>query len=238
MPATSVPLTAAVVACLLLSAALPTAFTLAFGGLVGTLLDAMEDGAGAPARDRVMGWLVALGLIFVAQQMLVSLMMTAGQMLGRRVMGDHARQVMRATMRPAGMAHLERPDSLDQISRSLSIHWVSPHAAVAALVQDAGRRMQGGASLLVVAYFEWWVALLLLIALVHSTWRFGPIRRQLVTMRMGKAQGFRRADYFLDLTLRPEMAKEVRVFGLADWLVGRYERAWLGAMARRLWSSS
>jgi hypothetical protein len=109
MPATSVSLTTAVVACLLLSAALPTTFTLAFGGLVGTLLDAMEDEAGAPARDRVMGWLVALGLIFVAQQMLVSLMMTAGQMLGRRVMGDHARQVMRATMRRHRSAPVQPP---------------------------------------------------------------------------------------------------------------------------------
>ena len=143
---------------------------------------------------------------------------------------------MRATMRPAGLAHLERPESLDQISRALSIHWVGPHAAVAAMVQDASRRLQGFGSLLVVAYFEWWLAVVLLAALVHSTWRFGPIRRQLVTMRMGKAQGFRRADYFLDLALRPETAKEVRVFGLADWLVSRYERAWLGAMAE-LWTA-
>ena len=236
MPATSVPLTIAVALCLLLTAALPTAFMLIAGALVGALPAAVEQGPGSPAQEQVMFMLVVLGLVFVGQQMLVSLTMTAAQMLGRRVMGNHARQVMRATMRPAGLAHLERPASLDQISRSLSVHWVSPHAATAAMIQDAGRRMQGGAALLVVAYYQWWVAVLLLIAVVHSTWRFGPIRRQLVDMRLGKAQGFRRADYFLDLTLRPEHAKEVRVFGLADWLVGRYERAWLSAMSD-LWTA-
>jgi ATP-binding cassette, subfamily B, bacterial len=235
LPATSVPLTVAVALSLLLSAALPTAFMLVSGVLVGVIPEAVEQGPGSPARERATLTLIGLGLIFVVQQIVMSLSLTASECLGRRVMGDHARQVMRATMRPAGLAHLERPESLDQISRALSIHWVSPHAAVTAMVQDAGRRIQGGAALLVVAYFAWWVALLLLIALVHSTWRFGPIRRQLVNVRMGKAQGFRRASYFLDLTLRPEAAKEVRVFGLADWLVSRYERAWLGAMAE-LWT--
>jgi len=235
MPDSSVPLTIAVVVCLILNGSLPTAFTLVFGGLIGALPAAVEQGPGSPAQDRMTVWLGVIGGIFVAQQMLVALTMTVAQILGRRVMGDHARQVMHATMRPAGLGHLERPESLDLISRSLSIHWVSPHAAVAAMVQDASRRFQAITSLLVVAYFQWWVAILLLVTQVHLTWRFGPIRRQLVTVRMGKAQGFRRADYFLDLALRPETAKEVRVFGLADWLVGRYERAWLGAMAE-LWT--
>src|SRR5206468_11681541 len=79
-------------------------------------------------------------------------------------------------------------------------------------------------------------AVALFVALIHNIVRFGPIRRQIVEMRMGKAQGFRRADYLLDLALRPEAAKEVRVFGLADWLVDRYQVAWLGAMAE-LWTA-
>jgi len=236
LAATSVPLTVAVALCLALNALLPTAFTLVFGGLIGALPEAVGQGPGSPAQERLTLWLGGLGLIFVGQQVVMGLTFTMAECLGRRVLGDHARRVMRATMRPAGLAHLERPASLDQIARALSIHWVGPHAAVTAMVQDASRRLQGFGSLLVVAYFEWWVAVLLLAALVHSTWRFGPIRRQLVTLRMGKAQGFRRAEYFLDLTLRPETAKEVRVFGLADWLVGRYERAWLGAMAE-LWTA-
>src|SRR5688572_9122739 len=129
MPATSVPLTTAVALCLILNAALPTAFTLVFGGLIGAMPEAVEQGAGSPAQERLTFWLVVLGLIFVAQQSMMGLTFTVAECLGRRVMGDHARQVMRATMRPAGLAHLERPSSLDQISRSLSIHWVSPHAA-------------------------------------------------------------------------------------------------------------
>ena len=138
---------------------------------------------------------------------------------------------MRAVMAPAGLGHLEQPAYLDQISRSLSIHWVGPTAAVSGLVEDAVRRLQAIAGLVLVATFHWWLAILLLLAMVHNRIRFGPISRQIMNMRMGKAQGFRRADYLLNLALLPEAAKEVRVFGLADWLVGRYQAAWLDAMA-------
>ena len=139
------------------------------------------------------------------------------------MLGSHARRVMRAVMAPAGLGHLEQPAYLDQISRSLSVHWVSPHTAAAALVEDGVRRIQGVVGLILVASFHWWLAVLLLIACIHHMVRFTPIRRQLVAMRMGKAQGFRRADYLLNLALLPEAAKEVRVFGLADWLVDRYQ---------------
>ena len=40
----------------------------------------------------------------------------------------------------------------------------------------------------------------------------------------------RRADYLRDLALTPAAAKEVRIWGMADWLVERFEAAWLQAM--------
>ena len=41
---------------------------------------------------------------------------------------------------------------------------------------------------------------------------------------LGQSAAVRRADYFRDLALTPEPAKEVRIWGLGKWLVGHFER--------------
>src|SRR5205823_5360642 len=46
----------------------------------------------------------------------------------------------------------------------------------------------------------------------------------------------KRALYLRDLGLEPHAAKEVRLFGLADWLVERYTTAWTQVMDG-LWAS-
>jgi ATP-binding cassette subfamily B protein len=46
----------------------------------------------------------------------------------------------------------------------------------------------------------------------------------------------KRALYLRDLGLEPHAAKEVRLFGLADWLVGRYTTAWQEVM-EGLWAT-
>jgi len=236
MPAASVPLTIAVALCVVLTSSLPTGFTLVAGALVGALPEAIAQGLGSAAGDRTMVALGALGLIFVAQQILAPLQATAADALGRRLMAVNARQIMQATLGPAGVAHLEESGYVDQIFRALPEQSVGPRAAVSALVGDTTSRVTAVAGLALVAYFQWWLAILLLVALIHKVHRYGPIRRQLVTVRMGKAPELRRANYFLDLTLRPEAAKEIRIFGLAEWFVERYRGAWLGAMAE-LWTA-
>jgi ATP-binding cassette subfamily B protein len=45
------------------------------------------------------------------------------------------------------------------------------------------------------------------------------------------APALRRSDYFRTLAVEPWAAREVRVFGLAEWLVGRMSEIWQEAMA-------
>ena len=45
-----------------------------------------------------------------------------------------------------------------------------------------------------------------------------------------QTQTLRRSDYFRDLVLQPEAAKETRVFGLGSWLTGRFVQEWRSAM--------
>ena len=50
----------------------------------------------------------------------------------------------------------------------------------------------------------------------------------------GRTSRLRRSYYVRSLALGPALAKETRVFGLADWLVERYRQGWLTEM-REVW---
>src|SRR5438067_176712 len=54
---------------------------------------------------------------------------------------------------------------------------------------------------------------------------------ELVQARFRQTQVLRRADYLRDLVVTPAAAKEVRVFGLGGWLVGRFRTEWERAVA-------
>lgn len=234
LPAISLPLTMVTAVCVLLNVALPTAFALLSGHLINVLPDAIEQGPGAPASQRMLEAVVALGLTFLLLQIVISVRTTTANALGRRFMGEHTRRVMVATLAPPGLAHLEDPAYLDQVSRALVTNRHDAQLAVMGLAAQTVSKLQGVVGLAIVAYFQWWLAVPLLLAMVHSARHFGPVRRGLVDMRMGKADTLRRANYLLELTLRPEAAKEIRVFGMANWLVDRFQGAWLAAMAE-LW---
>ena len=50
----------------------------------------------------------------------------------------------------------------------------------------------------------------------------------------GRTPRLRHSYYLRTLALEPDVAKETRVFGLADWMVERYRQGWLGEM-QEIW---
>ena len=91
MPVASLPLTLVVAACVLVSVALPIAFLLLTGEVIGALPEAIEQGPDSPARQRLTVALGLLGLTFIVQQVLTMLHGATADALGRRVLGSHAR---------------------------------------------------------------------------------------------------------------------------------------------------
>ena len=72
---------------------------------------------------------------------------------------------MRTVMAPAGLGHLEQPAQPGpDLSLVLNIHWVSPHTAVAGLVEDGVLRLQALAAMVIVATFYWWLPILLMVS--------------------------------------------------------------------------
>src|SRR5439155_17495136 len=91
--------------------------------------------------------------------------------------------------------------------------------------------LRGLAALAVLAHFHWWLALLLLAAFFAFTRRLQAAHRDLVGVQFKRTQWVRRTQYLSGLLMLPPAAKEVRIFGLACWLVDRFRQTWRIAMA-------
>jgi ATP-binding cassette subfamily B protein len=170
--------------------------------------------------------------IFVLNQTLRPAAAMLADALGRRANGRLRERLMRATLGPSGIAHLEDPTLLDQVTtaQSLGTSGVTVREAVSALATVATAWAGGVLSAAVLARFRWWlppIAMAFYLVLFRGLSNgLGGAVRTLET----QAQESRRSQYFVDLALAPPAAKEIRIFGLGEWVTGRFDEWWALAM--------
>ena len=230
--------------------ALPLAFTIVAGVMVGSIPAAVRSGLDSGAGHRALILLAAAALIIVAGRLLAPFGAALAAVLGRRVDRYLQERVMAAVGGPVGIAHLEDPAALDLIegAQGLGTQGIRPGDGVAALASLLPSWLQVGGSAVIIVTFRWWLGAAWLI--------FWPIvlyylQREYVRVGQaatGEATALRRADYYRDVALMPLDAKEVRIWRLSQWLGDRFEASWRGAMepawrARRpgrtvLWTSA
>ncbi|MEU0128129.1 MULTISPECIES: ABC transporter ATP-binding protein [unclassified Streptomyces] len=213
----------------LVAALLPMAGAVVTGLLIGSIKDALDAGLSSPAGRHTFLLLGTAGVLVLVQQTVAPFLTALGETLGREVDRDLQQRVMSAAGRPEGTAHLTDPHVLDalRVVRGLGTTETDrPSHAVAALsvVLPAWLRALAAAALLLA--FHWWVGLLWLLAwpvIVHfmqrEYFRVGQVGG-------GRSTALRRAEYLRDLVLTRSAAKEVRIWGLLDWLVERFGRSW------------
>jgi ATP-binding cassette subfamily B protein len=213
----------------LTAAVLPMAGAVVTGLLIGSIHATLDAGLSSPAGRHTFVLLATAGVLVLVQQTLAPLLTALGETLGREVDRDLQQQVMAAVGRPEGTAHLTDPDVLDalRVVRGLGMAETDrPSHAVAALavVLPAWLRALAAASLLL--FFHWWIGLLWLVAwpvVVHfmqrEYFRVGQVGG-------GRSNALRRAEYLRDLVLSRPAAKEVRIWGLLDWLIERFDSSW------------
>jgi len=213
-------------------------FTLASGALVGSVPAAVSGGFSSPAGERLIAALVAVVALFVLRQSLDPLEDLLTTTLGRQVEGNLQLRAMRAALGPAGIAHLEDPAVVDLLSRARGVATgrYTPSQAVRGLFNLLLKLAQTVVSTaLIWRYERWWLALGLMAVLVVTR----TIARRNVLQEVAVATGatpvHRRTEYFLGLALEPGAAKETRVFGLEQWIVGRFRAHWLEAM-QQVWT--
>lgn len=186
----------------------------------GVLIRAVEAG------DGLAGPLTLVGVVFVGFQMLGPIQQTVGASLGWRAASWMNDRLLAATSAPPGLAHLERPDLTDDLTmaRDFDLGIAGPPLYISMGFIDDGlsRLVAGVASALVLAAFAWWAPLVLGLGWGSTHWllREAGVWKDRNTDVVRKAQ--RHADYAYRLAVDPPAAKEIRLFGLAEWATERF----------------
>jgi len=203
---------------LLVRALVPAGLAIATGLLVGRV----QDGADLTTP------LVVFGVVFTASQVAPPLHQVVGALLGHHFSSVLNDRLMLATLGPEGVGHLERGDLTNDLTtaRDFDLGWTGPPMFMNMdfIAQGLTMLLGGVASALVLFGFAWWAPLLLLLAWGSTHWllRESGVWRDRNTDEVKSAR--RHTDYAYDLATEPAAAKEVRLFGLAPWLLERFTR--------------
>ena len=224
----SAGLTVAWWALVVLRGALPAAFAVAMGVLVGSVHDG--DPLGVP--------LTAMGVTFVLMQAIGPLHEALSTNLGAQVTAWLNDRLLRACSGPEGLAHLEQPSLADELgsAREFEFGMAGPNITVSMPNIGSGfASFAGGlASALLLLRYRWWAPILVggSWLATHKLLAAGAIWRARHDPDVAEAE--RRAMYAYRLSVDAPSAKEMRLFGLADWVVQGFitvrrellERSW------------
>lgn len=242
LPKVNAPLTVALVVIVLVGGLLPVALVIITGVLIGSISGALEAGLESPAGRNLMLALGLAGGMYLAQQLIGPFQELVTETMARRLDGHLRVRVMRAVSSVPGLTHLEDPRHLDQISiaRGVGPAQYTPGGALSGLTFQAGNYIQGLLAAAIVATFNWPITLFIVVYQLSLRRRGRAEYLKQIENQTGQAKALRRSDYFRDLALRPDAAKETRIFGLGSWVLGRFSEHWLSAMAdlwRQRWRS-
>jgi ATP-binding cassette, subfamily B, bacterial len=197
----------------------------AFGYVVGAIPGAIKDGMSSAAGNRLIAALVIAALLYAASLILDPIGAALSTAASQRIGGRLQARLMNAVTAPATVAHLEDQETLNRLaSAEGSLTGFFPGDAPVTWVGSVAGRMSGVVGCAVIAVYFWWLGLLLLVMwLAVRQVILKSVLRQAIDMR-GQTTEMRRAWYYTGVGSKARDAKEVRVFGLAEFFGGRYAR--------------
>lgn len=212
---------------------LPVFALAAFGFAMGRIPDALAHGLGSHAGREL---LVSL-LVGVAAYMLSLMRSPVEDLLGAHcsaVMRSGLQQrLARAVSTPASIEHLEDQKLMDQLSgASGELSTERPADAPMTLAETVANRLSGLIACAVLASFRWWVGLLFLISWLLIRQPVSRLYAERAAFIQRAAPTLRHSWYYLNSAWDPELAKEMRLFGLGDWVLGRYRTQWAAGMVQ------
>jgi ATP-binding cassette subfamily B protein len=195
---------------------LPAGFSIATGVLVG----AIEHHASLAVP------LIFAGVLFVGLQVLGPLHTALSANLGDRTAAWLFDELTGACAAVPGIGHLEDPElAADlQVARDFDRGMTGPPLSVSMDFIAGGLvdMVAGLAQACVLFGFAWWAPPVLAGAWLGTHWllRESGVWRDRNTEEVRQAQ--RDADYAYRLAVDPPAAKELRIFGLPDWVLERF----------------
>jgi ABC-type multidrug transport system fused ATPase/permease subunit len=216
LPRADRALAAAWWAAIVLRGVLPALFAIVIGVFVG----AVQRG------EDLVGPLSLLGIVFVSLQVLPPIHQAVGANLGSRLSAWLYDRLTLACVRPPGMGHLEDPTLTSDLTmaRDFDLGITGPPLFISMDFIASGmvEMIAGLASAVVLAGYAWWAPVVLAGAWLATHWllRESGVWRDRNTEEVRQAQ--RHAEYAYRLAVEPHAAKELRLFGLAAWVVDRF----------------
>jgi ABC-type multidrug transport system fused ATPase/permease subunit len=230
----SPPLALGLLALTIAGGAAPALVVAQTGRFLAAVPDAIGDGAASAAGREVRSALVLIAVAVFASQIIVPLSQALLYGVQKRFEAYLARRLMTATTSLPGIAHFEDPSFRDQLEVA---HWIGfgPVHTLQFASQLVQQLSQLVAMAAVAATYAGWVPALVIAASVPgglASWHYESMTG---LSRWRRSDDARRADYYRDLAVQRESAKELRVFSLSDWVLGRQAASWL-ASVRELWA--
>ncbi len=198
------------------------------GVVVARAPAALGTGGGSPQTGGLIVAVLALGGAFVVGRVLTPARNLAAVALGSRVGHRMQAAVLDAVNAPAGLAHLEDAAMADEIKRAGDYEWegLSPLTRIVDELAGSVQQLVGGiGAAVLLGRVLWWAPFALAACVVATHLAMATDEWREVRSRADLARTDREAEYLRDLALDPPAAKEVRLFGLADYLAaGTAER--------------
>ena len=191
-----------------------------FGVAMGVLVAAVERGSG------LAGPLLFVGVLFLLLQVLPPIHQALSLNLGDRTSAWLYDRLTEACVRPPGMGHLEDPALTSDltVARDFDLGMTGPPLSISMdFIADGLVGMLGGLACAVVLFaYTWWAPFVLAGAWLATHWllRESAVWFDRNTETVRAAQ--RDAEYAYRLAVDPAPAKELRLFGLADWTLDRF----------------
>src|SRR5262245_5964344 len=170
--------------------------------------------------------LTLVGVAFVLLQILAPIHQVISANLGDRTAAWLYDRLTEACVRPPGIGHLEDPTLTADltVARDFDRGMTGPPLSISMDFIASGLvEMLGGlASVAVLATYAWWAALLLMGGWLATHWllRESGVWRDRNTDEVRSAQ--RDADYAYRIAVDSPASKELRLFGLAEWVIDRF----------------
>ena len=214
-----------VAAWMVAGAVFPTVVVITLGLVVGSIPGAVRHGIGSASGHRLIMALILAALVYGLSLIVDPVGNALGTASAARITGQVQERLLTAVAGPVGVSHLEDTEVLDRLSRAEgSLTGFFPGDAPVTWAGSFSGRVAGIIGCLVVAVFQWWLGLLLLVMwLVVRRVVLTAVLRQAIDMR-ARTTVMRRSWYFVGVGSKVRDAKEIRVFSLARFVTDRFRR--------------
>jgi ATP-binding cassette subfamily B protein len=193
--------------------------------VVGAIPGAVAGGMSSRAGHLLIAALVISALLYAASLVLDPIESALSTAASQRISGQLQARLLTAVTAPASIGHLEDQDTLNRLaSAEGSLTGFFPGDAPVTWVGAVSGRLSGVVGCVAIAAYFWWLGIVLFVMwLAVRQVLLKSVLRQAIDMR-GQSTEMRRAWYFTGVGSKARDAKEIRVFGLARFVAGRYAR--------------